>query len=59
MAGGLAGNKPLSWPVRTEFIDELCVTTAQWVDVDLNSFTLINQGFECDVLTRGYPCLST
>ena len=37
---GLAGNKPLSWPVRTQFIDELYVTRAQWVHVDLKSVAL-------------------
>ena len=57
MAGGLAGNTPFSWPVRTQFIDELCVSRGQWVDVDLKNVTLINQSFECNVLTHGYPRL--
>ena len=43
IGGGLAGNKPLSWPVRTQVIDELCATRAQWVNVDLENVTLINQ----------------
>ena len=45
MAGGLAGNKPLSWPVKTQFIDELGATRAQWVNVDLKKRYLINQIF--------------
>ena len=59
MALGLAGNKPLSWPLGTQFIDELYATRAQWVHVDLKNVTLNNQSFECNVLTCRYPCLCT
>ena len=59
MAWGLEGNNQLSLPVRTLFIDDLCETRPQWVDVDSKNLTLINQSFECNVLACGYPCLCT
>ena len=52
---GPAGNKLC----LDQFIDELCLSRAQWVDVDLKNVTLINHNFECNVLTRGYTCLWT